>query len=69
MHHLEFEYESFATAFLGSEAMTANESSEPERLFGAPGYPSANRQYDFEAMAEIPEALDAFIQNQQDFQF
>lgn len=64
MNNQEIELESFAAAFLSQDSILANEE-ELTRVYEPPlGYHD-NLNLDYEAMAEVPAALNAYIENQQ----
>lgn len=67
MNRLEFELESFATAFLGMEIEESDENGGLARIYKPARDFDESHAFDIEAMAEVPEALNAFIANQHRF--
>jgi len=64
MHHLETEYELFPTAFLGVERELINDRGYQAGIYESSRYLNEEHSFDFEAMAEIPAALNAFMESQ-----
>lgn len=67
MTNLEIEYESFAAAFLDRTVATATYGGGPTPVYEPALYSFADPTFDYEVMAEVPEALNAFIEHQHEF--
>ena len=59
------EYLNSELATVGSEA--AYESAVLARTYEPARFLNEYRSFDFDAMSEVPEALDAFVSHQHDF--